>query len=750
MVLTRPGEGAGDTSTQLPPGANPGSQSGPGTPSSSTQSFVGPQSPISSGMMNHVAVDLAYSQHNAEPAPWTPPGVSQVVQTGVTDVTQVAQGAFIGAESLFNSWFGFGGAAPPISQQSFKGVGSQGRLGGPLDREISNASANSANNAITGAAMSGFNDIAAGFADIFNAGFNAGNATKVALGLGKSTSINQVNELNFGPLGTIKGVSATGARSYLSNTAAYILPGGAILHGIGDTSEGTAARLFDVAAGSLIFAPGLGDLGEGLGAAARVGLGAGAGAAFGGIGSALHGGSLTQDLESAAFGGVLGAAGAYFIPKAIDALQYTTEDRPLLNAENPFDTAPRTTSLETTETGDMVYGTERTSLESGPSYKGGGSSYDEITATAKSTPKGTFAEPEDVGQAFADQSVQSTASKFLSEEAILGSDESATAGRGGFFGRSNVDVPETNMGEGSAGSIIRSNTTPVSDSAFESVKVSRFFGGNGVADTEDITISGREGQSNSEYYGKGTRGFTSEGTPSTPFEDNEAPPGGSSGGVEGSQGNGSVSLYETAGDRTAFGNAASDYQTKGFTIGRGMGDTGTAYLVTPPSYHGPTSKSTPISTQGNAFNIGQGLGTIGSQRTTPGNNGFSIPFNRWRIPQSTSPGTTPGTTDITTNIVIPTPSTSTTPTTYQTPKTTQNVVPSLLTQFDENAFALGSQQSSKPTNELPFPGLLTPFSAPMPGRRKKSGFAYDIRKHDLADLLSLSGSQKKGKNPFAL
>ena len=78
--------------------------------------------------------------------------------------------------------------------------------------------------------------------------------------------------------------------------------------------------MFDVGAGLLFFAPGLGEAGAGLGAGVRAGIGAGAGAAFGGVGSALHGGSLTQDLESAAFGGVLGAAGAYFLPRGVDAI----------------------------------------------------------------------------------------------------------------------------------------------------------------------------------------------------------------------------------------------------------------------------------------------------------------------------------------------------------------------------------------------------------------------------------------------
>ena len=57
---------------------------------------------------------------------------------------------------------------------------------------------------------------------------------------------------------------------------------------------------------------------------------------------------------------------------------------------------------------------------------------------------------------------------------------------------------------------------------------------------------------------------------------------------------------------------------------------------------------------------------------------------------------------------------------------------------------------TRPKNDVPFPGLLTPFSGQGGSRRGRRGFDYNLKVHGLGDVLSLGSGKSKRKNPFAL
>ena len=299
MVEIRPGSGGSETPAGIPVGANPGAQSGPGTPSAqspSSQARSQQQTAISAGAMN-----IEQQQSGALPS------MSAPIGGGGPAVVPIGRGA-------------------PINPSPTAVAMGQGF-----------------NNAITGASMAGFNDLATGFSDVIG-GFGEIGVQLSGLAHGKVIGGAQAQQAfkttDFGFFGSGKNLMERGGQ-----TLAYLTPGGAVLHGIGDVQEGPAARIFDVGVGVIAFVPGLGELGSGLGAGARLGLGAGAGAAIGGVGSALHGGSLTQDLESAAFGAVVGAAGAYLLPKVTGFVK-----------GGPPEPAPPVATIGTTPEGEPIVG----------------------------------------------------------------------------------------------------------------------------------------------------------------------------------------------------------------------------------------------------------------------------------------------------------------------------------------------------------------------------------------------------------
>ncbi|MDE1822668.1 MAG: hypothetical protein KGI98_17665, partial [Euryarchaeota archaeon] len=158
------------------------------------------------------------------------------------------------------------------------------------------------------------------FGAVFDMGFNAGKNDQNLLSGKAGESLQQTTQDEQNT--TLLGVNAAQAKGVVAGTAAYIMPGGAILHGIGDTKESAAARLFDVAVGSLVFIPAVGELAgvEAGGTLAKAGEVAASlpgrtliGSGISAGGTALQGGSPSQIFEAGIVGGLLGAGAPYAI-----------------------------------------------------------------------------------------------------------------------------------------------------------------------------------------------------------------------------------------------------------------------------------------------------------------------------------------------------------------------------------------------------------------------------------------------------
>lgn len=172
-----------------------------------------------------------------------------------------------------------------------------------------------------------YGGIQSGIGDLFRLGVVAGAGTK-ELATGQKIGGN-LNDLS------LSGVSEAQAQSVAASTGAYLLPGAAVLKGIGSPNEPIAARGFDVAVGVLPFIP----FGEIAGSGSTIAKYAGSlygraaiGAGFGAAGSAAYGGGPTQIAEGAAIGaagfsaGGLIGAGRQGIQGLANRIQYGTQD----------------------------------------------------------------------------------------------------------------------------------------------------------------------------------------------------------------------------------------------------------------------------------------------------------------------------------------------------------------------------------------------------------------------------------------
>jgi hypothetical protein len=583
-------------------------------------------------------------------------------------------------------------------------------------------------NAVSGASMAGFNALVAGFSDVFNAGFNAGNVTKVASG-GKSTPINESE---------LFGVSATGARGFLSESAAYIAPGGAILHGVGDTQEGLAARAFDIGVGSLFFIPGIGGLGEGLSTGARTGIGAGAGAAFGGIGSALHGGTITQDLESAAFGAGLGAAGAYALPKVVGAFR-----------DGPPEPAPPVAEIGVTPEGETVVGDifnfPGNEIHGGPAGVEGQVGPGDIVTTGQDSPIAGFNRVTLPSSGFNPADIEGslpTEPGFLESEAHI------------------VDDPlrgETYM-EGPAP---EQSTSALKGRPFPSYRGEPKidFGGEGVT-PKPVKMGFGYDNKGGPYTAFDTKYYQNLGNPSfdeslsgpvSPSDETATPPGGS------------PSQMVTQEAKTDyFGNqqgapweeARFRAYDRFYANQRASANPDYVFLTTPPSYQGPIAQTKATPMQG--FNT---LPFVTPQFVTQGTHDqqqqISDALTQLKqqpsptmlqdntFNQAQAPNTRPD------FITVPSSAWLQTPVSIQQQQPVEELTPFLFTNESGAPFNPESQ-NPRPMDGWPFPGMLVPLSGRRPSRKGGSGFDYNLKVHDLGDLLSLGSGKSKRKNPYAL
>jgi len=154
---------------------------------------------------------------------------------------------------------------------------------------------------IENTAATAYSDIGKGFTDLFLGGAAAGRY--VATG-GKSSTV-------------VLTPDQSSRLSLVTANASYILPGGAILHGIGTVNEPIAARVFDVAVGILPFIPGTGLGGSVVKItgtfAGRTVIGAGIGLA----GGLAYGESGPQLLENTIASAVLSGVGGSVLGKLI-------------------------------------------------------------------------------------------------------------------------------------------------------------------------------------------------------------------------------------------------------------------------------------------------------------------------------------------------------------------------------------------------------------------------------------------------
>lgn len=565
---------------------------------------------------------------------------------------------------------------------------------------------------IEGGAMAGFNAVKTGFADIFGATYAAGQTTRDAATGAKYVPLSQSEAF---------GIKASTAQNDISGAAAYILPGGAVLHGIGDVKEGPAARAFDVGVGVVAFIPGVGEAGGALKGVTGFVARAGVGAVISGVGTALRGGTPTQDLEAAGIGAVI-SAGAPYAFRAVGGIfeqaVYTTESHPIVDvASESVKVGPETMVGETTESGQVIPGTERAVSATEAGYSGrGGSSYSDIVTGTKNAPYAAQGAPDEaVANAataqFVNQSRLDIASRFASEQTAV---------------------------ESSEGGVSYAKGLEVAPESFESTRVNRFtnFFGRGEAATEDLTFGKpTTGPSNSEYYSSSARGASS-------FEEGSDYRSGES--IFNNRGPGSASVlepstgepgaYETTGLKTAFNEGETQASVYGLPA------TDEAFVTSFRFKGNQASGPSPAPSTSMTKTVpGTSVGTT----TTPG----TINPPSWRPPPQRFQ-TPPGVTPYTVPTPPPTKSVTTTgivPVYHQTPAPNQNQRQQVVTPPFQAPFLTAEQKNAWPpktrTGTLPY--LMSPFSDVGGSAAARNGYGFGLKKHNVNDLMGMSAVKTK-------
>ena len=161
-------------------------------------------------------------------------------------------------------------------------------------------------------------------------------------------------------------------------------------------------------------------------------------------------------------------------------------------------------------------------------------------------------------------------------------------------------------------------------------------------------------------------------------------------------------------------------------------NSGYFFLTTPPSYQGPTTavKSIPVSTQGEASSVRFGAF---SGRQVPPSFFMQVPSGN-TFPPGVTPHAPPPQ-DVVTHTpsvtVFPTyvPSVTQLPAVIQQTQQRQEAG-ALFSPFSGAVFVPGMETPTRPKNDIPFPGLLTPFSGQGGGRRGRRGFDYNLKVHE--------------------
>ena len=535
------------------------------------------------------------------------------------------------------------------------------------------------------------------------------------------------------------------AAQRFGQTAAYIVPGGAILHGLGDTQEGFASRAFDVGVGLLWFVPGLGELGEGFNVGTRLGIGAGVGGAISGVGTALHGGTFIQDIESAALGAGLGATGAYILPKVVGAFRGA-----------PPEPAPPVTEIGVTPEGETVVGDifnfPGNEIHGGPAGVEGQVGPGDVIPTERwgimdngpitgfnrvTLPSSGF-DPADI------EGSLPTEPGFLESEAHI------------------VDDPlrgETYM-EGPAP---EQSTSALKGRPFPSYRGEPKidFGGEGVAPKPVRTGFGYDNKGG-PYTAFDTKYYQNLGNPSfdeslsgpvTPSDETATPSGGSPSQIVTQEaktdyfGNQQGSPWE----ETRFRAYDRFYANQ-----RASANPEYLFLTTPPSYQGPVTqtKTTPIEGFNTLSSVAPRFITqpVQEQQQELGSVSSSVTLLKQQPPQTMLQNETFNqiqSPDSRFNfITVPSSTWLQTPVSIQQQQPAEEEIPFLFT-GESGVFDVGPR-NTKPASGWPFPGVLVPLSGRRPGRKGGSGFDYNLKVHDLGDLLSLGSGKSKRKNPFAL
>lgn len=593
-------------------------------------------------------------------------------------------------------------------------------------RGVQNSSqGNAAVASVESAAMGGYNDLVAGFSDIFGATFTVGNSVA-------NTAVGQAVRGAFGIKGAaptkeslayLGNVSASGANQFLSNTAAYVFPGGAILHGVGDVHESVAARAFDVAVGALVFIPGIGGAASAAKGAAGFAVKAAAGSGISAVGTALQGGSVRQVLLAAGIGAVVGG-GAGAAVEGLDSLRFTKEFVDITpGSTGPLEDVGLRTSaaFDTTENGQLIPG-ERSSVAYNGLGNGRGSADIDFTKIGKGTPveTGTSAgsttevEPNILKQGnvsetsgaledfyakgsaeeyFSGKAFSDTASRIEGGEAatgrpdllvkgiyenVKGAPDFTQVGRGGGSPRP-VFVSTESGGQVYAGDVlVNQGLSDTERSLVQEVVYRDRFGGEGLGSLRRYLSSslkgfdrvGTEPAPPNAVTQEDLELFQSMGEPGQGREQNfferyqgkgPAGPGGSGG----ASGNPVVSTEE--------------YEVVRYPPGRGAGDLGLpsrdSMLVSPPSLRGPLKSS--FGKPGAGTSSGTKTGGKSSTNTIGGTTTYTPPnpvhgYPPWNPPVVPEHGPVPITT--TKVLVIPTPSLTVIPATAT--KTRQGLIPS--------------------------------------------------------------------------
>jgi hypothetical protein len=180
------------------------------------------------------------------------------------------------------------------------------------------------------------------------------------------------------------------------------------------------------------------------------------------------------------------------------------------------------------------------------------------------------------------------------------------------------------------------------------------------------------------------------------------------------------------------------------------------FLTTPPSYQGPVTqtKTTPIEGFNTLSSVAPRFITqpVQEQQQELGSVSSSVTLLKQQPPQTMLQNETFNqiqSPDSRFNfITVPSSTWLQTPVSIQQQQPAEEEIPFLFT-GESGVFDVGPR-NTKPASGWPFPGVLVPLSGRRPGRKGGSGFDYNLKVHDLGDLLSLGSGKSKRKNPFAL